>query len=109
MPFHSGIAPDFIVSPGGTAFPVPQGARGPVPVVNQMGNQTGIAFTGGSGGVNGQVSTVRIMDAIPPRGRSPGYPNGYITYQNSAAPTPQAVDPYTGQTVSLAAAHFPID
>jgi hypothetical protein len=36
-------------------------------------------------------------------------PNGYITYQNSATPTPQAVDPYSGQTVPPSAAHFPID
>jgi RHS repeat-associated protein len=97
---------DFVVSPGGTAFPVPKGAAGPTPVINPAGNQTGVAFTGGQGGQNGQVSTMRIMDPTPPRGGSPGYPNGYVTYQNQSR---QAVDPYTGETVSRANAHFPID
>jgi RHS repeat-associated protein len=102
-------APDFIVSRGGTAFPVPEGAQGPVPVINPAGNQTGVAFTGGSSGANGQVSTMRIMDPTPPIGNSPGYPNGYIRYQNNASPRPQAVDPYTGQTIPNSQGHFPIN
>jgi len=105
---NAGAAPNFIVSPAGTAFPVPEGAQGPVPIVNPAGNQTGVAFTGGSGGENGQVSTIRIMNPTLPQGSSPGYPNGYITYENSASPTPQAVDPYTGRTVPRSQAHFPI-
>lgn len=56
-------APDFIVSQGGTAFPVPKGATGPTPVVNPGGKTTGSAFTGGSGGANGKVDTMRIMDS----------------------------------------------
>ena len=74
-------SPDFIVDAGGQAFPVPSGATGPTPVINPAGKQTGVAFTGGTGGENGQVSTMRMMDATPPRGKSPGYPNGYIEYQ----------------------------
>ena len=101
-------APDFVVSPNGTAYPVPAGAQGPTPVINPAGNQTGVAFTGGSGGANGQVSTIRLMDPTPPRGNSPGYPNGYIVYQNNSSPTPQLVDPITGQTTSRALGHFPV-
>ena len=99
-------APDFVVSPGGTAFPVPKGATGPTSVVNPAGKKTGDAFTGGSGGANGQVDTMRMMDATPPRGNSPGYPNGYIKYENKAG---QGVDPYTGRTLSNKDSHFPID
>jgi len=99
-------SPDFVVSPDGTAFPVPKGATGPTPVVNSAGNQTGSAFTGGSGGANGQVSTMRMMDPTPPRGASPGYPNGYIKYENSMG---QGVDPYTGRTIPNSRSHFPIN
>jgi len=99
-------APDFIVTPGGTAFPVPKGATGPFPVVNQAGKRTGAAFTGGRGGANGQVDTIRIMNPTSARGRSPGYPNGYIKYENSRG---QGVDPYTGRTGSREDTHFPID
>jgi len=95
----------FIVSPNGTAYPVPRGATGPTPVINQFGNQTGVAFTGGRGGANGSVSTIRLMDPTTPRGRSPGYPNGYIKYENAAR---QGVDPHTGRTISRSQAHYPI-
>lgn len=96
-------APDFVVTPGGTAYPVPKGAVGPTPVVNRAGNQTGSAFTGGAGGTNGQVSTMRIMDP------NPSNPTGYIKYENSATPNPQGVDPYSGRTVSPVDAHHSID
>jgi RHS repeat-associated protein len=99
-------APDFVVSPGGTAYPVPRGATGPVSVVNNAGNRTGTAFTGGRGGANGQVDTIRLMDPTPPRGGSPGYPSGYIKYENAAG---QGVNPYTGRTGSRADTHFPLD
>ena len=98
-------APDFVVSSGGTAYPVPSGATGPVPV-NSSGKQTGSAFVGGSGGTNGQVDTMRIMDATPARGNAPAYGNGYIKYEN---PNGQGVNPYSGQTVSKADAHHPIE
>lgn len=99
-------APDFIVSPNGTAFPVPKGAQGPTPVVNQAGKQTGIAYTGGTGGANRQVDKIRIMDSTPSRGSSPDYPNGYIKYENAAT---QGVDPYTGRTLPNSQSHFPIE
>jgi hypothetical protein len=97
-------APDFIVDRGGQAFPVPQGAVGPV----QTNNGRGTAFVDGSGGTNRQVDTIRIMDPTPPNGRSPGYPDGYVRYQNDNRPTPQAVNPYTGRTVSRAEGHYPL-
>jgi hypothetical protein len=103
-----GTAPNFIVTPGGTVFPVPQGAIGPVPVYNPSGNLAGTAFTGGAGGANGQVSTMRIMNQPSTGPYQSLYPNGYITYQNSASPTPQTVNPYTGQTVPPSLGHFPI-
>lgn len=99
-------APDFIVSPGGTAFPVPKGATGPTPVINPAGKQTGVAFTGGQGGANGQVSTMRVMDPTSARGASPGYPNGYIKYENAGR---QGVDPYSGKTLPNSQSHYPID
>ncbi|WP_406600534.1 SpvB/TcaC N-terminal domain-containing protein [Leptospira sanjuanensis] len=98
--------PDFIVSPDGTTFPVPKGATGPTPVSNKAGNITGSAYTGGKGGANGQVSTMRIMDPTLPKGNSPGYPNGYIKYMNNAK---QGVDPYTGKTLPNAQSHFGIN
>jgi RHS repeat-associated protein len=99
---------DFVVSPGGTAFPVPKGAHGPTPVINDAGKQTGVAYTGGTGGANSQVSTMRVMDPTQPKGKSPGYPDGYVKYENSATPTPQGVDLYTGKTLSNSKSHFPI-
>ncbi|MFP5343661.1 MAG: hypothetical protein ACLGIJ_12210 [Candidatus Limnocylindria bacterium] len=98
-------APDFVVSRGGVAYPVPPGATGPVPVINDAGVRTGTAFVGGRGGENGQVSTIRIMDPTPQRGRSPGYPDGYITYENGIG---QGVDPYSGRTGRPTDTHFPL-
>lgn len=59
---------DFIVDSSGQAFPVPKGATGPTPVISPAGKQTGVAYTGGKGGANGQVDTLRNMDSTPPRG-----------------------------------------
>jgi RHS repeat-associated protein len=98
-------APNFIVDSKGTAFPVPKGATGPTPVINNAGNQTGVAFTGGKGGANGKVSTIRLMDATPAKGNSPGYPNGYIKFENISK---QGVDPYSGKTLPNSQSHFPI-
>ena len=63
------------------------------------------AFTGGTGGANGQVSTVRIMDPVPAKGNVPEYPNGYVKYENDFG---QGVDLITGQTLSKVQAHFPL-
>jgi len=95
-------APNFIVAPNGTAYPVPQGSVGP----NPLTRGSGVAFTGGNGGANGQVSTMRIMDPTPPRGRSPGYPKGYIKYDNACG---QGVDPYTGRVLPNAQNHFSLE
>jgi hypothetical protein len=95
--------PTFIVDPGGTVYPVPTGATGPTPVINPAGNQTGVAFTGGSGGANGQVSTMRIMD--PVTSGKYQYPDGYVKYENANG---QGVDPYTGKTGSKPDTHFPM-
>jgi RHS repeat-associated protein len=97
--------PNYVVSPSGTAFPVPSGASGPTPVINPGGNQTGVAFTGGTGGSNGQVATMRMMDPTPAKGNSPGYPGGYIKYENAGK---QGVDPYSGKTLPNSKSHFPV-
>ena len=47
-----------------------------------------------------------MMHPTTARGRSPGYPHGYITYQNAGK---QGVNPYTGQTGPRDETHFPID
>jgi RHS repeat-associated protein len=100
-------APDFVVTPRGEAIPIPKGATGPINVINPAGNTTGFAFTGGSGGLglNPRVTGVRIMDPTLPIGRSPGFPNGYVKFQNIAG---QGVIPFTGQTASRAMTHFPL-
>jgi len=98
-------SPNFIVDQSGTAFPVPSGAKGPTPVINPAGKQTGVAFTGGSGGANGKVTTMRIMNPTPARGSSPGYPNGYVKYENASK---QGVHPYSGKTVPNTESHHPI-
>lgn len=72
-------------------------------MLNPAGKNTGVSYTGGKGGTNGQVSTVRIMDPTPPRGKSPGYPNGYVKYENFGG---QGVDPITGRTLPNAKSHF---
>lgn len=97
--------PSYVVSSNGTAFPVPSGASGPTPVINPGGRQTGVAFTGGAGGSNGQVATMRMMDPTPARGNSPGYPAGYIKYENAGK---QGVDPYSGKTLPNSKSHFPV-
>ena len=88
-------SPNFIVDPGGQVFPVPEGATGPKPVENGKG----IMYSGGSGGENGQVNSVRFMDPVPARGKASAYPNGYAVYENING---QAVNPYSGRTVSIA-------
>lgn len=101
--------PDFLVSPGGDVIPVPKASTGPTQVVNAPGRTTGTAFTGGSGGngLDSRVSDVRVMNPTPPKGASPGYPNGYVTYQNKAG---QGVNPQTGRTVpnSDPSRHIPL-
>nr|WP_320049942.1 RHS repeat-associated core domain-containing protein [uncultured Desulfuromonas sp.] len=95
-----------IARPSRPVGKVPTGAQGLKPVINPQGKQTGIAFTDGRGGANKQVDTIRIMNSTPPRGKSPGYPDGYIKYQNKAG---QGVDPYTGKTLPNSQSHYPID
>jgi hypothetical protein len=99
---QSNTAPNFIVDGKGTAYPVPKGATGP----EVADNGKGIKYTGGSGGTNGQVTTMRIMDPVSAKGNAPAYPNGYIKYTNSQG---QGVNPYSGQTGSNAATHYPIN
>ena len=98
-------SPDFVVTPKGDVISVPKGATGPVDVVNPSGKTTGFAYTGGSDGINGQVSTVRIMDSTPPRGQSPGYPNGYVKYENA---NKQGIDFVTGKTLPNSKSHIPL-
>ena len=79
---------------------------GPVDVINSSGKRTGTAFVEGKSGLNGQVNTIRIIGPTQPKGGSPGYPNGYIKYENSSH---QGVDPITGRTAPQNETHFPID
>ena len=98
-------SPRFVVTSKGVTIPIPKGATGPTNVVNQQDRITGHYYSGGRDGANGQVSTVRIMNPTPARGRAPAYPDGYATYENGTGPNAQAVDPRTGQTVPPSQAH----
>ena len=84
-------APDFVVTSGGDAIPVPQGATGPVPT-----NSPGFQFNGGAGG-NGlapNVTDVRIME---PNAQNP---TGYVNYGSQQSNGGwQSVNPYTGQSI----------
>ncbi|HET7474104.1 MAG TPA: hypothetical protein VFJ71_13325, partial [Candidatus Limnocylindrales bacterium] len=86
-------APDFVVDTNGVAYPVPQGASGPRPTRTGKG----ITFEGGAGGngLDPRVDGVRIMD--PRTSGKYQYPNGYVSYFNHYG---QAVNPYTGSTLS---------
>ena len=88
-----GNAPNFIVTPQGTTYPVPNGATGPDPADNGRGMQ----FQGGSGGngMDPRTSGFRYMD--PVTSGQYQYPNGYGSYNNASG---QTVNPYTGQTVA---------
>ncbi|MBI3649416.1 MAG: Hint domain-containing protein [Acidobacteria bacterium] len=90
--------PSFLGQANGPAIPIPQGAT-EIPIVTPGGKVTGFGYTGGNGGngLSPRVSDVRVMDPTLPRGPSPGYPNGYVNYMN---PNGQAVNPYTGKTIS---------
>jgi hypothetical protein len=88
-----GQGPNFIVTPQGTTYPVPNGAIGPDPADNGRGMQ----FQGGSGGngLDPRASGFRYMDPVT-SGPYP-YPNGYGSYNNASG---QTVNPYTGQTIA---------
>ncbi|WP_460500329.1 RHS repeat-associated core domain-containing protein, partial [Dyella jejuensis] len=85
--------PNFIVTPSGTVYPVPEGAVGPTPTDNGRGMQ----FQGGSGGggLNPRTSGFRYMEPVTSGPYQ--YPNGYGSYNNISG---QAVNPYTGQTIA---------
>ncbi len=88
-----GRAPDFIVSEGGTVYPVPEGATGPFPARSGKGFQ----FTGGSGGngLSPSATDFRFMD--PVTAGKYQYPGGYGSYGNAAG---QTINPLTGQTIA---------
>jgi RHS repeat-associated protein len=96
-PGGGGRTPSFLGQENGPAIPIPEGASGPTPTPNGKG----FMYNGGNGGngLSPKVCNVRIMDPTAPQGPSPGYPNGYVNYGNGNSPTPQSVNPYTGQTV----------
>jgi len=90
--------PDFVVTPSGTAHPVPSGATGPTST-----RAPGMQYTGGSGGpgMDSRTSGGRFMDATP-------YHNERVSYMNRSG---QTVDPATGQTIppNHPRAHIPPD
>jgi hypothetical protein len=78
-------APGFVVTSGGTAIPVPEGATGPRPT-----RAPGFQFTEGTGGGRGldaRVTGVRVMDANATQGRR-------AVFMNQGG---QAVNPSTGR------------
>ena len=85
--------PSFIVSEGGTVFPVPKGSTGPLGVESGKGFQ----FVGGSGGngLSSKVADFRMMDPVT-TGKFQ-YPGGYGSYLNKAG---QTINPLTGKTIS---------
>ena len=89
-------APDFIVSPGGTAFPVPKGATGPGPVDTGKG----FKYKGGNGGngLHPDVSGFRMMDPVT-KGKYQ-YPNGYGSYFKMEGLDEITLNPLTGQPIS---------
>ncbi|WP_158752833.1 RHS repeat-associated core domain-containing protein [Dyella sp. S184] len=87
--YAPGKAPDFVVTPDGTVYPVPRGASGPDPANSGKGMQ----FQGGSGGngLDPKTSGFRFMDPVTSGNYQ--YPNGYGSYNNANG---QTVNPYTG-------------
>ena len=85
-------APNFIVSPSGTTFPVPAGAVGP----SAVRTKKGVQYEGGSGGYGFDPRTtgLRVMDPVL-TGRYQ-YPTGYGVYMNRHE---QTVNPFTGRTL----------
>jgi len=85
--------PSFIVSEGGTTFPVPKGATGPI----QAASGKGFQFIKGAGGngLNPKVTGFRFMNPVT-TGKYQ-YPSGYGSYFNKAG---QTINPFNGQTIS---------
>jgi hypothetical protein len=85
--------PGFLVSPDGTAFPVPEGAAGPFSTDNGLG----IQYNGGQGG-NGLASNVTDVRFMDPTGQ---YPGGYVNYGSQQVNGGwQTVNPSTGAPIS---------
>ena len=109
IPPNTVRVPSFLGQQSGPSIPVPQGAT-QTPIVNPGGRTTGFGYNGGSGGngLDPKVASVRVMDPTLPRGPSPGYPNGNVTYMNQSG---QPVNPYSGQTVPKNSPwwHIPLD
>lgn len=82
---------DFVVTPKGTAIPIPDGATGPT----NPKKGSGMMYQGGSGGkgMSKKTTGVRIMDANSKQGRR-------VNYMNNAKPTPQTIDPFSGNPIS---------
>ena len=84
--------PGFMVTPGGETYPIPSGARGPLPT-----QKPGVQFREGSGGrgLDNRVSGIRSMRPTQDQGNRIVYMNG----------RDQIVDPWTGRTDQ--SAHYP--
>lgn len=97
-------SPNFIVSPRGVAFPIPEGAI-KVPLINPKGRQTGIAYEVPPESILKQkdIVQVRLMDPVPKRGRCPGYALGYVEFENGLG---QAVHPGSKKPLADAENHF---
>ena len=51
------------------------------------------------------IADLRSRHSLVARGASPGYPNGYVKYENANG---QGVNPSTGQTVPNTQSHYPM-
>ena len=95
-------SPNFIVTTGGDAISIPNGATGPTAPMRG----SGMVYQGGSGGPGMSPNTtgVRIMDANANQGAR-------VNYMNNATPTAQTVNPATGRVISNKdpAGHIPIN
>ena len=96
IPPSNPSSPSFIVTPRGEVIPIPSGATGPIPAASGKGFQF-VGGTGGGPGLAPAVTTVRIMGATVPKGPSPGYPGGYVSYSHIMG---QTVHPTSGKPVS---------
>ncbi|WP_166902418.1 hypothetical protein [Mycobacterium sp. DL440] len=96
LPGNSGHPrPETVAGPGNESLPaVPPGAAG---TVTDNGKGMVYDIPPGSRVLDPRVVRVRVMDPVTTGNYQ--YPNGYVSYENSAG---QAVNPITGQTISRA-------
>ena len=86
------MPPTTLIGPNGEKLP------GVLPgLISQMPTENGSGWiypiAPNQPGIDPRVVAIRVMAPTP------NYPNGYVVYMNDAQPTPQTVNPFTGQTI----------